>query len=172
MPIGPPEKSPGPKVLAAAALVLAALSLAVALACAASAPRTPNPSPGPARPEPWKLSFQQEGGIAGMRVSADIGSTGRALFRDQRTGRESFLGLPEAEVRDLADTLEASDFFGQPADQRTPQCRDCFTYTITLERGGQAWTVTADDAGLSDRLRPLVERLRDLTQRALQRSQP
>ncbi|MBI4301785.1 MAG: hypothetical protein HY664_04180 [Chloroflexi bacterium] len=116
----------------------------------------------------WELSFDQEGGITGFQLSAVIRSSGEAIFRDLRTDRQVQMTLAEPEISALVQLIDASDFFSQPEGQRTPQCRDCINYTLTLWRGDKTHEIHADDLGLADDLRPLVEWLTEHTQQAVQ----
>ena len=160
-------------------LLIVGVSFAVtAFACGAPPPpsggsappppseRQPSPESTPSE-EQWELSFAQEGGIAGLSRTAVISSTGQAVFRDRQSGRESQVALTEPELRQLGELLEASDFFAQEEDQRTPACRDCITYTLVLRRGVQTHQVHADDPGMSEQLWPLIEWLVERTNRAL-----
>lgn len=151
-------------------LLIVGVSFALTAFACSSAPPPPRegrPSPESTPSEQWELSFAQEGGIAGLSGTAAISGTGQAVFRDRRSGRESQVTLTEPEMRRLGELLEASDFFAQKEDQRTPACRDCITYTLALRRGVQTHLVRADDQGMAEQLGPLVEWLVERTNRAL-----
>lgn len=116
----------------------------------------------------WRLTYEQSGGIAGFRLSAEVESNGSATFSDPRRGRTVQVQLPAVALNELSGLLASARFFSQPPNQGTPGCRDCITYRISMTESGKTHTVEGDDQGMAPELRPLVAWLSEHTGRALQ----
>lgn len=112
--------------------VLAALCCTHA-ACVAGAP--PPAAPAATVAEGWQLSVSQEGGIAGMaRRYTATGASDTLLVVDARRRTESAIALTSAEKQELARLVAARA--GAPdADLRSPSCRDCVLFEMTLATG-------------------------------------
>ena len=105
----------------------------------------------------WHLTFTLSGGFAGFDRTLDVTSAGSAKAVDRRRTRQVDRQLSRDEIQEI-DRLAASvsSFDGSA---RT-QCRDCFTYSLDLERQGQRVTVrVADDHLAESNARPLIASL-------------
>jgi hypothetical protein len=114
----------------------------------------------------WTLHFSQSGGIAGLRLKMDVGSDGKAVVTDERTGKTANIQLSSAQLSELRQLADKSVF--QPV-KPTSTCADCFGYTLEIDTGsGTPFTAQLDDMNLdASGLGPLVEFLRGLMQEAL-----
>jgi hypothetical protein len=92
------------------------------------------------------------GGHARIALQRDGGITARPLTVSVDT-RE----LPPAEASALEEAVGAA-FFALPADMTNPGVRDAFSYTLTVEKGGQHHTVRTNDP-VPEPLEALVQRL-------------
>lgn len=113
----------------------------------------------------WHLTFTISGGFAGFDRTLDVTSTGSAKAVDRRRTRQVDRQLSRDEIQEI-DRLAASvtSFDGSA---RT-QCRDCFTYSLDLERSGQRVTVrVADDRLAETNARPLITSVTRILNRLL-----
>lgn len=93
------------------------------------------------------INFKRSGGVLGREVEKDI---------DLNT-------LPEADSQELMQLLTETNFFSIPQNLISQTVPDEYEYTITVEAGNTQHTVHASDATAPESLRPLLERLSELT---------
>jgi Emfourin len=99
-----------------------------------------------------KIHFEQTGGIAGIRLVADID-----------TNHSSFT----SEAHEIQSMVNASKFFSLPSkiDTKDKSAKDYFTYKITLESDdGQKHTVETTDVSKPLELTSLIGYLRKKAQ--------
>ena len=147
----------------------------VAAACGGLPPRATPSTPVPTQTEsgepcvlgnPWDLTFDQTGGIAGLSRSLQVASSGEALARDQRMGREVSFQLLAAERANLEAAL--SSVCGAALGTPPPNCADCFQYAVRLEGVGGRFEFLANDAGLAGHPgAELIDLLRSMLEEAL-----
>ena len=89
-----------------------------------------------------KIQFTRSGGFAGLIQRADI----------------DIDDLPEAERTELLGLVDRADFFGQPAERRSPH-PDAYQYTIAVEDGVRRREIRVDERVAPDSLRPLIAHL-------------
>jgi hypothetical protein len=92
-----------------------------------------------------KVSYLQTGGIMGARRSFETNT------------RE----LPAAEQAKLLKMLEESGLTHKSLGERLGKANDAFTYEIKLDDGQKICTARFDDVTMPERMRPLVEYLRE-----------
>lgn len=97
---------------------------------------------------PWDLTFDQTGGIAGLSYSLQVTSSGEAVARDNRVGRDVFVQLTPSERVNLEAALSSA--CGAALGAQPPNCADCFQYSVRLEGAGGRFEFLANDAGLAD----------------------
>jgi hypothetical protein len=134
------------------------------------APNTPAPTAAATATSPfagpWQLAFTLSGGFAGLSRRLTVDSAGAGTFEDQRRPRTVNAVLSSGEITQLRQLLEGSSFFSQAASQ-TRSCADCFNYELMVTSGSRSHTVRANNAGLDQRLEPLVNWLTALLERQL-----
>jgi hypothetical protein len=102
-----------------------------------------------------KLTYQRSGGFAGMVQTFGIETE----------------ALPPKEAQELENLVESADFFSLPEQiVSDPPGADRFQYMITVEAGGRRHRVSAGENALPENLRPLVEKLGELSRAARYRS--
>jgi hypothetical protein len=129
----------------------------------------PTASPEGAKGLPqWKVRLTQAGGFAGVSRRVELDSTGALTVSDENAARIITSTLSEKELKEIsALVLEARGEESKPAPPGSA-CRDCFEYTLTIERDGERIQVRADDLTLDQLpLEPLISRLLELQEKAL-----
>ena len=88
-----------------------------------------------------RIEFERTGGVAGLRLACSIGSD----------------TLPESDVRDLTQLVEASGFFDLPGRiDAADTSGDRFVYTIAIDDGSRSHGVQVSEAATPAALRPLI----------------
>lgn len=109
-----------------------------------------NKTRAPAEPV-LAISYQRSGGLAGIDERWIINDDGLIEGRDLTTGDRgtAMTGRVEAqEVANLLKFIEKEGFFSFKERYGFPSnCRDCFTYRITVFGEGKGKVVTAMDGG-------------------------
>ena len=103
---------------------------------------TPGQSSMQLEAEPM-IVFQRSGGFAGVTEQWSIYATGKI---SKLNGEE--LTVDPAKVTALLDAIQASGFFDVKASSSLGgigDCKDCYTYQLTVNSGEKANTVTAQD---------------------------
>src|SRR5437016_1368054 len=95
-----------------------------------------------------KITFERTGGFGGLRISKTIETE----------------SLAPAERESLEKAVDAAGFFEMPPVVSAPgqEGNDRFQYRITIEKGDRQHTVEAGEAAVPERMRPLLDRLRQL----------
>jgi hypothetical protein len=104
----------------------------------------------------WTLTCTRSGGFAGLSQTVVIESDGR-LLDGQGQEKSAPADAVSALIAEI-NQLDFSSFDGEYGD--AADCRDCYTYTLTLEQGGETKTITIVEDGTSK----LPEALQDLLQ--------
>lgn len=122
-----------------------------------------------AKPLPqWQVRLSQSGGIAGMSRRLELDSTGALTVSDEKLARKISLTLTEDQLKDIAALVLEAQAEKQTSAPFGSACRDCFQYTLTIERNGEKIQVQADDITLDQvSLAPLINRLLELQKEAL-----
>jgi hypothetical protein len=94
-----------------------------------------------ARREVMRVSLKKSGGIAGLKVSAEV---------DSRQ-------LSAAQEREMKDLVERANLFDQPPKPGGRSMPDQFQYEISVEDQGRAHSFVTNDAAASDELLDLVD---------------
>jgi hypothetical protein len=130
-------------------LSLLTLYCASLLGCAAAA--TPESATATGGTTGWQLQVSVDGGFAGIaqRFSTSADSS-TLLATDARRGRDTPVPLSAAERQELQRLV--MERIGQPdVEQRSPSCRDCFNFELTLTPAGGGKTRQARyDSGSLD----------------------
>jgi hypothetical protein len=93
-----------------------------------------------------KIQLTRSGGFGGVRLST-------ALDTD---------ALPAGEAAKLRRLISKSAFFDQPSSLKSPSPGpDRFQYRLSVEEGEKKKEIEADETGLPEALRPLVDYLLD-----------
>jgi hypothetical protein len=108
------------------------------------------------------IDYTRAGGFSGARLSLHVDPDGTAtrVKTDGTTVTIQYADVTLAELKRGVDdakfpTLEAA---------YSCDCADDYLHTISVRVGGSDYTVMADDtAAYPDRLRPLIDTLKDLT---------
>lgn len=147
------------------------LMLVILLGTASCAPRSgvetqplPSASPEEAKGLPvWQVRLTQSGGFAGVSRRVELDSTGALTVSDEKAARVIASTIPEKDLKEIATlVLEARAEDVKPAPPGSA-CRDCFEYTLTIERNGERIQVRATDLTLDQLpLEPLISRLLEL----------
>lgn len=138
----------------------AALAVAVGLGACGSSDSS---SDGTTTTEPDRaglIAYAVTGGIAGISERLVIEVDGNAtLVSGFKPGQQSTarFTLPDAELNDLRDKLEAADLPSLPKSPETG-CADCFEYTLTYD----GTTYAADDVSIAARTDPVIQALNRL----------
>ncbi|MEP7289221.1 MAG: protealysin inhibitor emfourin [Chloroflexota bacterium] len=96
-----------------------------------------------------RLTFERSGGFAGMRLTASV---------DTDT-------LPAEEAAALNREVAVAHVFDLPAVLNAPSGADQFSYTLTVEANGKQHTIEANEGGVPETLRPLLQHLTSLARR-------
>jgi hypothetical protein len=134
--------------------ILATLSVMVLLAASGSGCGSDSDSDRPDASS--EISFQREGGIAGINQAITIRADGSGLF-EKRYVEDAHgfqFQLDRDELLALNDLLRELDFDSVDAG-KSPACADCFTYTVSY--AGE--TITADDVTASPELHRVIAAL-------------
>ena len=95
-----------------------------------------------------RITYERTGGFTGMRVAMTI----------------DLKDLPDDQAKELGDLLDQSDFFDLPEKiMPSGSVPDQFQYTVTVEAERGSHTVRTGDVTAPDSLRPLLERLNQLS---------
>jgi len=95
---------------------------------------------------PWTLTYTRSGGFAGISQSVIINSDGSVLGSQGQP-----ISAPVDEVEALIAEINALDFSSFDAEYgNSSDCRDCYTYTLTFEQGGQTKTITLVEDGATE----------------------
>jgi len=88
-----------------------------------------------------RVSCKKTGGIAGLKVSAEVDSE----------------QLSAAQAQKMKELVEQADLFGQPSKPGGRSAPDQFQYEITVEDQGKTHSFVTSDAAASDELLELVD---------------
>jgi hypothetical protein len=123
----------------------------------ASSPETSASGPKSVQ-SPWTLTYTRSGGFAGISESVKIGSDGSV-----HDSQGQAISAPAEEVEALIAEINALDFSSfDDAYGNSSDCRDCYTYTLTFEQGGETKTITIVEDGSSElptELQSLLQKL-------------
>jgi len=104
------------------------------------------------KPDEAVITFHLSGGLAGVDQTWRIYPDGRWI---NPKGEEQ--NLDAAQVATLLDDIESLGFFEMKDTYgQFTKCNDCFTYTLTVSRGGKVKTVTTTE-GATDTPPGLVQ---------------
>jgi hypothetical protein len=95
-----------------------------------------------------RITFERTGGLAGLRISKTVDTE----------------SLPGPDREGLEKTVEVSGFFDLPPVLKAAgaEGNDRFQFRITIDKGDRQHTVQLSEAAMPERLRPLLDRLREL----------
>lgn len=88
-----------------------------------------------------RVSVKKSGGIAGLKVRAEIDSE----------------QLSPKQEREMKDLVERADLFDQPAKPGGKSMPDQFQYEVTVEDQGKTHSFVTNEAAASDDLLELVD---------------
>jgi hypothetical protein len=133
-----------------------------------AAPPATKPTPGPTAlasdvacpvEGPWSIELVVSGGFAGVERKIEVDSSGEVQVEDLQTGEKVESTLPAETLQQIEDDLSgvchASDA-GRP-----PACADCFSYSLEVSIGGQAYHLVFNDLSLPES--PAAALVQDLT---------
>ena len=88
-----------------------------------------------------RVSLQQSGGIAGLKIRAEVDSE----------------QLSQPQEREMKDLVDRASLFDQPLKPRGKSMPDQFQYEITIEDQGKTHSFMTTDTEASDDLLELVD---------------
>src|SRR5262249_37778843 len=88
-----------------------------------------------------RVSCKKTGGIAGLKVSAEVDSE----------------QLPAAQAQEMKDLVDRAHLFDQPSKPGGKSMPDQYQYEITVEDQGKTHSFVTNDAAASDELLELVD---------------
>jgi len=88
-----------------------------------------------------RVSCKRTGGIAGLKISAEVDSE----------------RLPLAQAQEMRELVERARLFDQPAKPDVKSTPDQFQYEITVEDEWKRHSFVTNDAAASDELLDLIE---------------
>lgn len=104
-----------------------------------------------------KISFEQTGGIAGMRFTTAVDTS----------------ALPPEEAKKLRQMVDDADLFNLPARIVSPRPQpDRFQYKLQVQESGRQHTVTVSEEAMPTGLAPLVKWLGDEARRKMREKSP
>ena len=112
---------------------------------------------GPARSGPLVVLVRY-GGPAGSSDRVAVDASGQATVISDRSATPTVLALPPADLASLRTALERSEIATLDRNYLDPRAADAYQYDVTY----QGVTVTADEAVLPAKLRPVVDQLAKL----------
>ena len=98
------------------------------------------------------------GGIAGIHERVSVDPSGQATIASDRSPDTRTRILPAADLANLRTALERSEITTLERNYLDPRAADAYQFDLTY----QGVTVTADEAVLPPKLRPVVEQLTKL----------
>lgn len=102
--------------------------------------------------EPLKITFEQSGGIAGLRFDTTLETA----------------GLPPEDAQKLRRMVDDADFFNLPPRIVSPRPQpDRFQYKLKVQESNRQHTVTVSEEALPASLAPLVKWLGEEARRAM-----
>lgn len=94
-----------------------------------------------------KINFKRSGGLMGQQVDTDI----------------DLNELPDAEAQELMQLIAETSFFNIPQNMIGHTTPDEYEYVVTVEAGNSHHTIQTSDTNAPDSLRPLLDRLSQLS---------
>lgn len=101
-----------------------------------------------------KINFQRTGGFLGHQVGTEL----------------DLNEMPEEESQDLQRLILETNFFNIPQNMIAPASPDEYEYTVTVEAGNSHHTIHTSDSNAPESLRPLLEKLSNLSREDSSRS--
>lgn len=91
----------------------------------------------------WTLTYNHSGGLAGIDQTLIIHSDGSL-----QDGQGQKVNADQGEISALVEEVNGTDFTQFQADySKGSRCNDCFTTTLTLEKGGITQTIVIVEDG-------------------------
>lgn len=95
---------------------------------------------------PYVLTFQQSGGIAGMRMETVIDTAKKTItYGGPRNQKPESREISAEDIAAVTRALEEARFAAFPGKIKGGPVADAFTYTITLRAGGKEYMVSWED---------------------------
>ncbi len=113
-------------------------------------------------PDELVVGYERSGGLAGVNERWSIYAGGRIVNQNGET-----ITVDAAKVTDLLDAIDTAGFFDMKSASiigGLNNCKDCFSYKLTVTSNGQTNTITTYDGakGLPDSFWAILKQVNDL----------